>query len=534
MSGEPLGYLALVLHAHLPFVRHPEYEDFLEEDWLHEAITETYIPLLAMMGHLEQDGVPFRLTMTLSPPLLAMLDDELLTRRYQRRIESLVEFAEREVERTRFEPAFNATARQYLERFRQARSLFSDAWHGRLIGAFRHFAESGSLEIITCTATHGYLPLMLRREAVRAQVFTAVRSHQRLLGAAPRGIWLAECGYVPGVDEALREAGLRYFFLDGHGLLLGHPRPRLGVFAPVATRAGVAAFARDPESSKQVWSSKEGYPGDPAYRDFYRDAGYDLDFDYVRPYIHPSGLRKFTGIKYHRITGPGAAKEPYDPAAAHQRAVEHAGNFMFNRQRQMEHLAAHMPGRQPIVVAPYDAELYGHWWYEGPEFLEALFRKLHAEQSQVLAATPWEYLERQPRLQVVEPSASSWGYQGYHEVWLNPSNDWVYRHLHKASDRMVELANANPDPGGALRRALDQAARELLLAQSSDWAFIMKTGTMVDYAVRRTREHIARFWRLERMAAQGRVEEPALAALEARDCVFPELDFRVYRSDHAF
>jgi 1,4-alpha-glucan branching enzyme len=193
-----------------------------------------------------------------------------------------------------------------------------------------------------------------------------------------------------------------------------------------------------------------------------------------------------------------------------------------------------MPGRQPIVVAPYDAELYGHWWYEGPEFLEALFRKLHVEQSQVLAATPWEYLERQPRLQVVEPSASSWGYQGYHEVWLNPSNDWVYRHLHKASDRMVELANANPDPGGALRRALDQAARELLLAQSSDWAFIMKTGTMVDYAVRRTREHIARFWRLERMAAQGRVEEPALAALEARDCVFPELDFRVYRSDHAF
>jgi 1,4-alpha-glucan branching enzyme len=518
----------------LPFVRHPEYEDPLEEDWLHEAITETYLPLLAMMGRLERDGVPFRLTMTLSPPLLAMLEDELLTSRYQRRIESLMEFAEREVERTRFEPAFNATALQYLQRFREARRLFCDVYHRRLAGAFRHFAEIGSLEIITCTATHGYLPLMARREAVRAQVYTAVRSHQRILGSAPRGIWLAECGYVPGVDAILREAGLRYFFLDSHGLLLGQPRPRLGVFAPVATRAGVAAFGRDPESSKQVWSSREGYPGDPAYRDFYRDAGYDLDFDYVRPYIHSSGLRKFTGIKYYRITGPGDAKEPYDPRAAQARAVEHAGNFMFNRQRQMEYLAAQMPGRQPIVVAPYDAELYGHWWYEGPEFLEALFRKLHTEQNQVAVATPWEYLERQPRLQVVEPSASSWGYLGYHEVWLNPANDWIYRHLHKAADCMVELANANPHPPALGRRALNQAARELLLAQSSDWAFIMKTGTMVDYAVRRTREHIARFWGLKRMLSQGSVNQPYLAALEARDLVFPEMDFRVYRGDATF
>lgn len=526
------GYFSLVLHAHLPYVRHPEYDDFLEEDWFYEAITETYIPLLNMMEAMVKDGVDFRLTMSLTPPLIAMLVDPLLTGRYQRHIERLIELAEKEVERTKGSGPIQDTAKMYLAKFRQSRSLFCDTYHNNLVTGFKKFQDLGMLEVITCGATHGFLPLMIHREAARAQIFVAADFHKKHLGRSPRGIWLAECGFAPGCDAYLKEAGIRFFFVDSHGVLLGNPRPRYGVFAPVLTPNRVAVFGRDHESSKQVWSSEEGYPGDHEYRDFYRDIGFDLEMDYIKPYIHESGLRKNTGIKYHRITGKSDHKEPYNYGRAMEKAASHAGNFMFNREKQVEHLASMMDGRVPLIISPYDAELFGHWWYEGPQFLEYLFRKMHFDQQSIKSITPWEYLQKYPEAQISTPSLSSWGYKGYCEVWLEGSNDWVYRHLHKAAERMISLANRHPNPTGDQKRVLNQAARELLLAQSSDWAFIMKTGTMVDYAVKRTKQHVSRFTRLFEMAESGRHDSGVVGQMEARDNLFPDLDYRVYRSDY--
>ena len=290
-----------------------------------------------------------------------------------------------------------------------------------------------------------------------------------------------------------------------------------------------AAFGRDLESSKQVWSAEEGYPGDWEYRDFYRDIGFDLDEAYIRPYINGDGVRTFTGLKYHRITGDTEAKAPYDPARAREKAAEHAGNFLFNRGKQVEYLSTLMD-RTPVIVSPYDAELFGHWWYEGPDWLDFLFRKMHYDQDVVKPINAREYLERYPVCQVSTPSLSSWGHLGYSEVWLNGANDWVYPHLHKAADRMTHLANRHRGASGTLERALNQAARELLLAQSSDWAFIMKTGTHVSYAADRTVSHLGRFNRLHDEISGGRVDEGWLASVEARDNIFPEVDFRVYAS----
>jgi 1,4-alpha-glucan branching enzyme len=210
-------------------------------------------------------------------------------------------------------------------------------------------------------------------------------------------------------------------------------------------------------------------------------------------------------------------------------AARHAGNFMFNREKQVEHLHGVM-GREPSVVSPYDAELFGHWWFEGPQFLDYLFRKMHFDQHSLEPITPVGYLERQARNQVAMPSFSSWGYKGYAEFWLEGSNDWIYRHLDHAVRDMIALANAHPDANGQHGRALNQAARELLLAQASDWAFIMKTGTMVPYAVRRTKDHLNRFDRLAGMIRTGSVHEDTLRELEARDNLFPAIDYRVYRS----
>jgi 1,4-alpha-glucan branching enzyme len=529
---EPDGYLALVLHAHLPYVRHPEYNDPMEEYWLYEAITETYIPLLDVFNKLIEDGVDFRITMSITPPLIAMLKDPLLQERYIRHVNKMIDLIEKEVTRTRFEPHFNRTAIMYREKFYRARSIFEDRYHRDLVDGFRQVQDQGKLEIITCGATHGFLPLTVQRTAVNAQIKVAVDHYTKFIGRRPRGIWLPECGYNPGDEEILRKNGIRYFIVDTHGIMYGTPRPKYGIFAPVFTKSGVAAFGRDMESSKQVWSAKEGYPGDFSYREFYRDIGWDLDYDYIKPYIHESGIRMNTGIKYFKISGRGvdlAHKQPYDPAEAMQKAADHAGNFMFNREKQVEHLR-HLMKRQPIIIAPYDAELFGHWWYEGPAFLDYLMRKIFYDQQSVKLITPGEYLEKYPKNQILTPSYSSWGYKGYAEFWLNETNDWVYAHLHRLFERMNELANTfRQKPLSSIEeRALKQAAREVLLAQSSDWAFIMKTQTMVDYAVKRTKSHIHRFYKLYDMLKSGQFDEGYLSEMEWKDNIFQEIDWTAY------
>jgi len=391
--------------------------------------------------------------------------------------------------------------------------------------------ETDKLELITCGATHGYLPLMNNnRPVMKAQIELGCSEFARHFGKRPQGIWLPECGYQPGMDELMAESGLKYFFMDSHGLMYASPRPQFGVYAPViCPDSGVAALGRDTESSKQVWSAVEGYPGDYLYRDFYRDIGFDLDYDYLKPHLHETGQRHLTGLKYYRISGRTDNKQPYDPEAARNRAMEHATNFLFNREKQVEWLAGSLDGRPALVVAPYDAELFGHWWYEGPDWIDFLVRKIASESNAIQMVTIPEYLERHPRIQHCQPAMSSWGFKGYHEVWLEPSNHWIYPHLHENAERMVELATKFTNPTPLEERALNQAARELLLAQSSDWAFIMKTGTMVEYASMRTQTHVLNFNLIHDQLTTGTLDEIWLTEVERRHNPFPTLDYRIYR-----
>ncbi|MEO7297256.1 MAG: DUF1957 domain-containing protein, partial [Verrucomicrobiota bacterium] len=275
------GHLALVLHSHLPFVRHPEHEKFLEENWLFEAITETYVPLIQKMDGWLRDRMETRLTLTLSPTLCSMLLDPLLQERYLRHLNGLIELAEKEIHRTHWEPSTHQLAWMYHHRFTTVRDTYF-AYGKNLVGAFRKFQEQGKLEIITTAATHALLPLMADHpQSIRAQILVARDHYRSCFGCDPRGIWLPECAYVDGVENFLQEANIRWFIIDTHGILHAKPRPRYGVFAPIFTPNGLAAFGRDLDSARQVWSREEGYPGDVQYRDFYRDIGFDLDFDYV-------------------------------------------------------------------------------------------------------------------------------------------------------------------------------------------------------------------------------------------------------------
>ncbi len=516
------GYLSLVLHAHLPFVRHPEHEKFLEEAWLFEAVTECYLPLLRVLEGWKRDGMTSRLTLSLSPTLCSMLLDPLLQERYSRHLEGLIELAEKETYRTHWDKDCQPLAVEYLEQFTTLRRLYV-GYDRDLVGAFRKLQDDGLLEISTCAATHALLPLLEQNPAsIRAQILIARDHYRRCFGRDPRGIWLPECAYSPIILPFLQEANIRWFIVETHGLLHAQPRPQYGVFAPVFTPSGVAAFGRDLDSAKQVWSKNEGYPGDPRYRDFYRDIGFDLDFDYVKPYLPSPESRGFTGIKYWTIGTAGREKKLYDRKQALAMAAEHADHFLERRLEQVTALAEFMD-RPPILVCPYDAELFGHWWYEGPVFLDMLARKSCYDQDVLQLVTPHDYLRIHSTNQVAAPSPSSWGEEGFWGVWLNESNAWIYPHLSQAQDAMSALARSGPRDA-LQERALKQAGRELLLAQASDWPFIMRSGTSPDYARKRVEGHLLRFHALqERLSAGGGIDRDWLAGLEQSDNLFPDI-----------
>lgn len=524
----PKGFLALLLHAHLPFVRHPEHEEFFEEDWLFEAVAETYIPLLKILRRLSVERVPVCLTLTMTPTLCAMLRDPLLRSRTSRYLNRGIALAALEIERTVGDPATNELARFYKTRFEEAADFFDREIGGDIVGAFAQLQAEGIVEIITCAATHGFLPLMeAYPEALRAQILIGKDYHRDCFGVDPSGIWLPECGYIPGIDKILQEANIRWFVVDAHGLMYGEPRPRFAIYSPYFTPAGPAVFGRDRDSSKQVWSAREGYPGDPAYRDFYRDIGSDLPEEYLHRILPAMGHRKMTGIKYHRITGHDP-KEIYRRDWAMGAAESHASHFMDSRAEQIEQLASMLPV-EPIVMSPFDAELFGHWWFEGPEFIDLFLRKSAYDQSSFAFTTPTRYLATHPTQQMVCPSPSSWGNMGYYEVWLDRCNSWIYPHLHAAAGRMTECARKfSKTRSKFISRVLAQMARELLLAQSSDWAFLMKTGTASEYATRRTKEHILRFTRLYEMLMEDKKDESFLNACEGRDNLFPDIQWRHY------
>jgi 1,4-alpha-glucan branching enzyme len=523
------GHLALILHAHLPFVRHPEHEHFLEEDWLFEAITETYIPLLQMMQRLVNDNVPFKLTMSLTPTLCAMLRDELLRERYVRHLDLLIDLVTRERKRNRNQPELAELSEFYFELFAASRRFFVDEWKCDLLTAFRQLRDTGALEIIGCAATHGLLPLIQQqsRAAARAQILIGRDAHVDLFHANPTGFWLSECAFAPGIDMILQEANVRWFVLDAHGLLFGNPQPQRAIYAPCYTPAGPAAFARDRDSSRQVWSAEEGYPGDPAYREFYRDVGFDLPLERLGPIAR--GIRKFSGVKYHRITGGKGEKQLYDRAQAEKAADAHAAHFLEQRRAQFRQLADIDIDVDPIVVVPFDAELFGHWWFEGPRFLELFIRKAAFDQDDFRLTTPGEYLAAHPTQQTIEPAASSWGDKGHLEVWIDKNNSWIYPHLHLAAQRMSKVANAHKNDSSELNdRVLKQLSRELLLAQSSDWAFLMRAGTAREYATKRTIDHLTRFNKLHDQFVAGQLDEKFLADCEWRDNLFPNLNWRYY------
>jgi 1,4-alpha-glucan branching enzyme len=518
------GSLALILHAHLPFVRHPEHKSFLEEQWFFEAITESYVPLLRMLQGLLSEGARIKLAMSITPTLCSMLQDDLLSQRYLEHLDRQIRLAENECQRNRRDAAVLPLSQFYHELFSETRRAFVDEWNCDLLAVFRQLRETGAIEIMAGAATHGVLPILQQTScSADAQIAIGCDYYREIFGAEPAGFWLPECAYAPGIEQLLQKQNIRWFVLDAHALEHARPPARRGTFAPCYTPAGPAAFGRDVRASRQVWSAEAGYPGHAAYRDFYRDIGFDLPAKELHPFTGTAP--NFTGIKYHRVTARHQSKKLYDRAAAEETAREHASHFVEQRIADMEALYA--DDWNPVVTVPFDAELFGHWWFEGPIFLEHVLRTIADEEEKIAMTTPAEFLARNPTQQVVQPSASSWGDKGFLDVWLDEKCGWIYPHLQAAARRMTALAKkyegkASPE----IERMLQQLGRELLLSQASDWPFLIRNETAKDYAGRRLTDHLRRFDGLAAALEKGKTDPKLLGQCEKRDNLFPSLNWR--------
>ena len=507
------GNLAIVLHAHLPYVRSEE-PGSLEEDWFFQALVECYLPLLETLEEAaKSNNQEPKVTIGLSPTLLSLLEDEVLKNRFIKWVEVRLE-------------VLNSLKSENLKAVLHLRDHLErqlESWNscrGDLIGRFEKLQNSKVIDILTCAATHGYLPLLRENpEVVRAQLKTAVREHQRLFKSTPLGVWLPECAYYEGLDELMAEAGLRYAVLDGHGLLNAEPRPRYGLYAPICTKRGVAFFGRDSESTLPVWSARDGYPGNPNYREFHRDLGWDLTIEELKK-IGIKDKRPL-GIKLFKITSqntPLENKQKYDPEAAQECIKQDAKNFLAERNKQLIKLNKSME-LEPLLIAPFDAELFGHWWFEGPKFLSQLF--IQSKNEGIKFITLRESLQSYPKIQLCDPSPSSWGQGGFHNYWLNESNAWIVHEWSKAGREMITICTEK------LKRESDvqliqQAGRELLLAQSSDWSFILRAGTTTELAKERIDLHLKRFWRLINTVKSNEIiNTDYLKKIEKEDCIFP-------------
>lgn len=470
------GRVSLILHAHLPLCSHPDERLEPREVWLFEAILESYLPLLGVLHDLETRDIPGRLTLSVSPPLLEMLGDERLCDKFDAYLDAHIELCERVRDR---EPL--AAADFLHDRALQMRSIWHDIDRD-LAAAWRALDESGRIELGICAGTHALLPLMLTDECRRAHLDYSVRIFEETFGRPPRFLWLPECAFTPGLETLLGETGVWCTVVEGRAIAEASAAPVYGNYAPLIA-GDVAFFGRDPESGAQVWSSRVGYPGDESYREFHRDELWEYPADQTPAFTTEDQTRVPSAVKIHRVTGPDvdlADKELWDPDRAMQRAREHAAHFVAGRASDVRD--GFEAAERPVhLTCPYDAELFGHWWYEGPEFLRAVF-EIAAEQHEFELSTPVDYLRDGPVLQHAVPGESTWGANSDFSWWVDEATAWLIPALHAAETRWVEQGQGNAD-----------ATRELMLAQSSDWPFAIRGVTHAGYATRRVLDHLRRF-----------------------------------------
>ncbi len=528
-------------------------------DWLNESAAECYLPILDALDRLRNEGIRPRWTINMTPILAEQLDDPSFKAGFEDYCQEKIDWALSDQKNFLAQGPMwmEGVAAMWQRYYTRALVSFKHQWGRSICDAFRFFQDEGCIEIITCGATHGYSALLGTDESVQVQIKLGVENYKKRFGRQPRGIWLPECAYRPmydwkapvgddapwprkGVEQFLEENGVEYFFVDSHMIRGGEPLgtyaanfPQLAemfarskkMFSPpsefrseyehYALENGVVCFARDPETTVKVWSGDVGYPGDPDYLEFHKQ-------------LYPGRLR------YWRISENKAdlgAKQPYNPWDAFENIPQHAEDFVNTMKSTLAHYKG-QANRTGCLVAMYDTELFGHWWFEGPEFLYEVGRRIHHDPD-LDSVSGGDMLDIEPPRHSIHLPEGSWGEGGYHYIWLNDGNVWTWEKLYPAERKMVQMARSYAT--GPAKEIVEQCARELLLAEASDWQFLISTFAARDYAEIRFDDHIERFFKLAEIAERAHFGTPPSAAdrefledCQRKDAPFPEIDLSMW------
>lgn len=543
-----VGSFVFMLHSHLPFYRKAGMWPFGEES-VYECMAETYIPILNAIGDLWDEGIPAKLTIGLTPILAEQLNDEHLKQGFEKFLQNRIEAAQQDevVYGPRGEtpnPDNLHLARFYLNWFSQLKRDFHERWNRDLIGAFRRFQDLGAIEITTSAATHCFSPLLETDSSILAQYKVGVDSYKRMFGREPKGFWLPECAYRPQqgnrppIEKWLHDAGLKYFFTESFVIKGGQsaelrrvigpygsieyvpaaPRPETGLDTFEAfwlKEYPVAVMGRHEQAGYQVWSADHGYPGDGNYREFHKKDDK-------------------SGLHYWKLTSKTTdlgAKEMYNPEAAAARVRENSDHYVgFLQQCLTDHLKK--TGQPGLIMVSFDTELFGHWWFEGVTWIKEVIKKLRTYTA-VTMRTASEYLEAFPPSKAIQLPESSWGSGGHWQVWFNNDTEWMWPIIHEG-EHIMEKLSSDPGRGSELeRRALKQAARELLLLESSDWPFLVTTGQAKQYAIERFNSHHERFKDLVAMLTSNKIDEGRLSEIESTDNCFPDVNPAYFQPQRA-
>lgn len=521
--------IQIVLDADMPFIRHPEKPGCVEESKFFDALSFTYLPLLRSCTALETEGVPFKLAIAFSPTLCEMMSDPLLQNRYVEYLDRTIDYGLAELERCSDSPSMRELIKLNMEMMQLNRRDYVEIYDRNILGKFDYFATHGYIEILATTATSCFLPMFSDiPEALYAQIETGLLTYRTHFTAIPSGFWLPAMAYAPGIENTLKSYGFQYTILETHGLLFASPAPDTGIFASATCRNGLSVFARDRTACLEVADPATGFARAPSSLDTELDIGFELDRETLAPLFDVNLGRRLTGFRYwSRHTDSAGKRSVYEPDKAHETVRAQALSFLDRRAETLAKASALLEGESVCATCAFPASYFGHVWYEGVAWLESLFRQA-AARSDVSFSLPLSNLRLRMPEKRIDPYYSSWLPGGYAEEVLNSTNDWMYPYVRKATARMIDLADRFPDDTGLKERALNMAAREILLAQTVDWYAGMTRSEESEYSRARFEESIRAFTVVYESLGSNFISTEWLTTTEKSHNLFKDMNYRVF------